>query len=211
MNQRILKGLEDGFMTATLNTNTLRELKVLQKREFQGKKKSEVGTVHWKSWQLLTLRDLLTCDSKCSIPSTANLLQFQSGKRSRAAFSCSSHRQRLIRNGCSARVLHACYRERGCSSARYTALVRQILVSLLVFAKPASTWLKTGLELRQTLITFKSALENVLNHKKNKFSRYQSDIYHLVLNHKYSEKFMRHFISSCFYQEALWARRRRRH
>lgn len=47
-------------MTAILNTNTSRELKVLQKRGFQGKKKSEGSRVHCKSWQLLTLSDLLT-------------------------------------------------------------------------------------------------------------------------------------------------------
>lgn len=94
--------------------------------EERGKKKSEGSTVHCKSWQLLVLSDLLTwrTDSKCSIPSTANLLQFQSSERSLAAFSCSSHIQRLIRNCWSVCVLHACYRERGCSSAGDTVLVR---------------------------------------------------------------------------------------
>lgn len=108
---RILEGSEDGFMTAILHTNTLRELKVLQKREFQGKKKSEGSTGHCKSWRLLRVKwpvGLVHYGSKCSIPSAATLPRFQSGERSRAAFSCSAHIQQLIRNCWSVCGLHAC-------------------------------------------------------------------------------------------------------
>lgn len=52
--------------------------------------------------------------------------------------------------------LHACLQE--------GELVRSILVSVLVFAQPASTWLKTGPDLRQALIKRES--KNVLNSNK---------------------------------------------